>query len=127
MKSFDTQLLFALCIIQQGIIELNDAWISVKTQFMSAEIHVLMIGLLKYIKEHHIPNLEVRDEGEYWETGDYRNLEEKMRLIERKLDLLSRKLSSECFGDSSRPSEDEISACIERLLHDEEVKSKWTH
>ena len=94
---------------------------------MSAKMHVLITGLLKYIQEHHLPNLEVRDEGEYWETGDYRNLEKKMRVIEEKLDYLSRELSSDYFGDSGSTSADEIAARIERLLHAEELKSGYIH
>jgi hypothetical protein len=94
---------------------------------MSAKMHVLTIGLLKFIKEHHIPNLEVMDEGEYWKTGDYRNLEEKMRVIEQKLDYLSRELSSDYFGDSGSPSADAIAARIEVLLHAVELKSKYIH
>ena len=116
-----------IVLIQDGVLALDDAWISVKTQFMSPQMHVLIIGLLKYIKEHHLPNLEVRDEGEYWETGDYRNLEEKMRVIGNKLDYLSRELSSDYFGDSGSPSADEIAARIEVLLHAEELKSKYIH
>lgn len=116
-----------IVLIQEGILALDDAWISVKTQFMSAKMHVLIIGLLKYIKEHHLPNLEVRDEGEFWETGDYRNLEEKMRLIDKKLDYLSRELSSDCFGNSGSTTADEIAARIESLLHAEELKSRYIH
>jgi hypothetical protein len=114
-------------LLREGAVALDDAWISVKTQFMSAKMHVLIVGLLKYIKEHHIPNLEVTDEGGFQETGDYRNLEEKMRLIGNKLDYLSRELSSDCFGDSGSLSADEIASRIEGLLHAEGVKSKYIH
>jgi hypothetical protein len=113
--------------LREGLLAPDNAWISVKTQFMSTKMHVVIIGLLKYIKEHHIPNLEVMDEGEYWETGDYRNLEEKMRVIGNKLDYLSRELSSDYFGDSGSPSADQIAARIECLFHAEEVKSKCIH
>ena len=82
-------------LIQEGVLALDDAWITVKTQFLPADMHVTIIGLLKYIKVHHLPNLEVDDEGEYWETGDYRVLEDKMRLIQEKINYLSRELSSE--------------------------------
>ena len=70
----------------------------------------------------HIPNLEVEDEGEYWEAVDYRILEGKMRLIQEKMDYLSRELSSEYLGDLSL---DEIAARIKRLLHAEGVKSRY--
>ena len=47
-----------------------EAWVSVKTQFDSPDTHIWIIGLLKYLKKRYIANLEVRDEGEYWETGN---------------------------------------------------------
>jgi hypothetical protein len=112
-------------LIQEGALALDDAWISVKTQFLSSEMHVMLIGLLKYIKEHHLPNLEVKDEGEYWETGNYQILEDRMRLIEGKIDYLSRELSSRYLGDMGGLSADEIAARIERLFHAEDVKSKY--
>ncbi len=112
-------------LIQEGALALDDVWISVKTQFLSAEMHVMIIGLLKYIKEHHLPNLEVKDEGEYWEKGDYKILEDKMRLIEGKIDYLSRELSSSHLGDMAGLSADEIATRIERLFHAEDVKSKY--
>ena len=107
-----------------AILAPDDAWISLKTQFSSPEMHVFIIGLLKHIKEHHIPNLEVRDEGEYWETGDYRNLVKKMEVIDKKLDYLSRELFSDCLVDPGSLSVDEIAARIEFLLHAEEMKSR---
>lgn len=111
-------------LIQDGILALDDAWISVKTQFLSAQTHVLIIGLLKYIKTNYISNLDVMDEGEYWETGNYRILEEKMRLIEEKLDYVSSKLSSEYFGDIVGLSADDIAARIERIFHSDEDEAK---
>ena len=112
-------------LVQERILALDDAWITVKTQFLSAEMHVIIIGLLKYIKERHLPKLEVMDEGEYWETGDYRILEDKMRVIQGKINYLSRELSSEYLGDMAGLSADEIATRIERLFHDEKMKSKY--
>lgn len=114
-------------LIQEGVLTPDDAWVSVKTQFLAPEMHVMIIGLLKYIKAHHLPNLEIKDEGEYWDTGDYRVLEDKIRVIQEKMDYLSRELSSEYFGDIAGLSADEIADRIERLFHSEEVKSKYFH
>lgn len=110
-------------LIQEGILKL-DAWISVKTQFLSLEMHIMIIGLLKYIKEHHLPNLEVKDEGKYWETGDYRILENKMKVVQEKIDYLSHELSTENLGDLAGLSADEIAARIEWAFHAEDVKSR---
>jgi hypothetical protein len=104
-------------LVQEGVLSLVDGWISVKTQFLSAEMHVMIVILLKYIKEHHLPNLEVKDEGEYWETGDYRALEDKMGMIQDRIDYLARELSSGCVGDTAGVSADEIAERIERLFH----------
>lgn len=114
-------------LIQEGVLEPDEAWIFVKTQFSTPEMHALIIGLLKYIKKRHLPSLEVNDEGEYWDTGDYQKLENKMKLVQGKIDDLSRELSSEWFSDMSGLSADEIADRIERLFHDEESKSGYIH
>ena len=44
--------------------------LSVKTQYAGAEIHKLIIHLLKYLEGKYLHNLVVHDEGYYWETGD---------------------------------------------------------
>lgn len=114
-------------LIQEGVLDPDDAWISVKTQFLTPEVHVMIIGLLKYIKEHHLPNLEVNDEGEYWETGDYPKLENKMKFVQEKVNYLTRELSSKCLGDMAGLSADEIADRIERLFQAGEVKSGYIH
>ena len=60
-----------------------------KTQFADSETHVWIVGLLRYLKKHHIPDLEVSDEGDYWETGDLRNLREKKQFLQGMIDRLS--------------------------------------
>lgn len=112
-------------LIEEEVLAPDDAWVSVKTQFLTPEMHVMIIGLLKYIKEHLLPTLEVHDEGEYWDTGDYRILEDKMRVIQEKMDYLSRELSTECLGDMAGLSADEIADRIERLFHADGVTSKY--
>jgi hypothetical protein len=116
----------SVILVLEGRLALENVWISVKTQFVSADTHVMIVGILKYVKERHIPNLEVHDEGEYWETGDYRLLEAKMEFIREKIDYLTRGLASEDSGKAGR-SEDEIAARIERLFHAANMDSKLIH
>lgn len=52
-----------------------------KTQFAGTEVHITLIGLLKYVKRTYMPNLEVKDEGEYWETENRELLEQNMGII----------------------------------------------
>lgn len=108
--------------VHEGELSIDDAWISVKTQFVPANMHVMIIGLLKYIKEYYIPNLEVRDEGGYLETGDYQVLQDKRKVIQEKIDSLSYKFSSEYFSDLEGLSADEIATRIELFLQAENMK-----
>ena len=79
-----------MTLISQGVLKSEDVWIAVKTQFAGPETHVWIVGLLKYIQEHYLPELQVRDEGEFWETGNHETLKEKMNLINNKIDVISR-------------------------------------
>jgi hypothetical protein len=108
-----------LVLITDGTLDPGQAWESIKTQFVAPETHVWIIGLLKYIKKRYISNLQVLDEGEYWETGDINILKEKMALINRKIEQISSELSSSLFGDMAGLSAEQIASIIEHLLlHD---------
>lgn len=52
-------------------------WCFVKTQFVSVEGHIFLVELLAAIKKEFIPDLEVHDEGDYWETRDVQRLREQ--------------------------------------------------
>lgn len=107
----------SLIRILEGTLKPEDAWVSVKTQLSSPETHIWIIGLLKYLKKRYIPDLEVYDEGEYWETGSRETLKEKMDFIAGKLDMLANELSSADVGDISGCSAEEIASIIEDLLN----------
>jgi hypothetical protein len=52
--------------------------LSVKTQFAGATVHKTIIELFRYLyKKGYFSELEVVDEGKFWETGDERLLEQK--------------------------------------------------
>ena len=110
-----------MLMILDGTLQPETAWVPMKTQFSGPDIHVWVIGLLKYLKKHYISNLEVSDESEYWDTGDRRKLEEDMTLLNGKLQHLSATISSGGMGDLTGLSADEIASRIERLfLKDED-------
>ena len=108
----------SMVAILDGTINLEQAWVSVKTQFAPPEIHAWIIGLLKYLKKRHIADLQVSDEGEYWETGDINILKDRMNLINEGLDRLESALSADCLGDGAELSAEEIASRIEQLLRD---------
>lgn len=82
----------------------------VKTQFAPIEVHVAICELLRFVKDNYMPGLEVRDEGEYWETGDRDKLamyldfiNDKMReLMETKLRGFRQLLGEEGESDELR-------------------------
>jgi hypothetical protein len=63
-------------------------WVSVKTQFAPPDVHARIVGLLKYLKRRYISDLEVTDEGGYWETGNWEALIQKMESINAAMDRL---------------------------------------
>lgn len=102
--------------ILDGTLKPENAWVTVKTQFSGPDTHVWVTGLLKYLKKRYISDLEVRDEGRYWETGDRDVLEQKMALLDDKLQHLSSDLSSGRMGDLTGLSAEQIASRIEQLL-----------
>lgn len=105
-----------MILILDGTLESEKAWISVKTQFGSPETHAWIVGLLKYIKKRYISDLEVFDDGEYWETGDFQLLKSNMDKINKALDMLSQGLSSIDLGGDVDMSAERIAEKIEQLL-----------
>jgi len=61
----------------------------VKTQFAGIEIHKLIIHLFKYLSAKYFTNFKVIDEGQYWETGDEKILQETFALYIELLDNFS--------------------------------------
>lgn len=108
----------SMVLILEGTLKPKHAWISIKTQFLSPEIHIWIIGLLKYLKKRYISDLEVSDEGMYWETGDIDVLIDKMDLINAKIECISNELSISRFGTVTGLTAAQIALRIERLLHD---------
>ncbi len=96
----------------------GNAWVSVKTQFLSPDIHVWIVGLLKYLQKRYFSDLRVNDEGSFWETGDRTALEAKMRLLNDKMDELAMGLKTESLGDLSGLSAEDIASRIEDFLKD---------
>jgi len=80
-------------MVSEGRIKAQEAFLSVKTQFAPAEIHIAIVNLLRFLKKRYIPNMEVRDEGDYWNTSDKEKLIGKMLFLKGKMDTVARALS----------------------------------
>jgi len=109
--------------ICQDDLKPKEAWVSVKTQFAGPEIHIWIIGLLKYLEKHFITDLEINDEGEYWETADPERLKAKMDFINDKIDALSNELSRVSSEHIDKFSPDELASTIEALVRNKFKKN----
>ncbi|NIR51856.1 hypothetical protein GWO43_25100 [candidate division KSB1 bacterium] len=61
-------------------------WASTKTQFAGPGAHICLCKLLNYLDNKYFASIEVRDEGEYWESGELEKLVENMNFINAVLD-----------------------------------------
>jgi len=93
-----------------------------KTQFAPIEIHIAIIKLLKYLQQKYISNLEVWDEGEYWQTGDPVLLKEKMDFLKEKIDEFGDILNSIEFeeGSSAESIADKIEEVLKKRFFDKQ-------
>lgn len=71
-----------------------DHWLSVKTQFAGAKVHVALVELLRYLKGKYIHDLEVDDEAGYWENQDMAAVERDIDLINRGIEAISNRLET---------------------------------
>jgi hypothetical protein len=86
----------------------------IKTQFAPVEIHIAVIKLLKYIQQKYISNLDVYDEGEYWQTGDEKILKRKIDFLNSVMDQLEDVLNTIEIEEGS--SAESIADKIEEVL-----------
>jgi hypothetical protein len=96
-----------------GLTEIEDAengrldeppWCSVKTQFGAAEGHVGLIEILTGLNREFVNDLEVIDEGGYWETRDLAELIRKRSFLKAAIDGLAEGLKR--YGLSHEAAED---------------------
>jgi hypothetical protein len=87
----------------------------VKTQYAPIETHAWIIGLLRYLKKHYLSDLEVTDEGGFWETGDVVALSEKRQYLKGKIEQLAEGLASTDF-EGNLQSPDDMIAHLEMIV-----------
>jgi hypothetical protein len=85
--------------------------LSVKTQYAGIEIHKLIIHLLKYLSGKYLQDFTLNDEGEYWETGDEKLLQDAFK---RYTDLIENFASS--LENYPIKSGESFEAYFERLM-----------
>ncbi|HPG39984.1 MAG TPA: hypothetical protein PLP19_11035 [bacterium] len=89
---------------------------SVKTQFAPPDIHITIIKLLKYLQKKYIPNLEVEDEGGYWDSEDKNELEKRLAFINDKIKELGDMFAEIPVIETQQYSAEQLAAIIEERL-----------
>jgi len=73
---------------------------------------------LYHIKKRYIADLEVYDEGGYWESDDIHELKRRLDSITHALDILGSVLSAGRPGLTRSSTPEELVEIIERILKD---------
>ncbi|MCO6478652.1 MAG: hypothetical protein J5I94_18610 [Phaeodactylibacter sp.] len=89
-------------------------WHAVKTQFAGPDAHVAIVRLLRYLKGKYLHDLEVTDEGKYWETGDYEYLKAQIEKLGMAIEMVGMALENLDQGSS----EEDIVERIEQVLRE---------
>lgn len=106
-----------LILLRDGTLDPDDAWVSVKTQYASADLHVWIVGLLRYVKNKYVSDMAVHDEGEYWDREDRELLEAKRGTVARAIDALAAGVDAETLSRLSESSDEQIAAALEKIMY----------
>jgi hypothetical protein len=90
-------------------------WCFVKTQFGPLEGHVALVEMLAALKREFLPNLEVHDEGDYWETRNLATLSAKMGQVQSAIDGLAEGLDRHGLSREAAEDPEILLARIERI------------
>jgi hypothetical protein len=87
----------------------------IKSQFGSLQGHIAIIHLLDALRQQYFSNLEISDEGEYYESRDVRQLSHKISLLRSAIHAMSEGLKE--HGLSAEAAEDPniLASRIERI------------
>ena len=105
-----------LIMIREGRLKPQSAYLSVKTQFAPPEVHISIIKLLEFLKNRYIPDLEVVDEGGYWESRDEAALRKSISFLNEQMDRMEEILSTISREEVKDLSTEELARLIEQKL-----------
>ncbi|MEX2315711.1 MAG: hypothetical protein WD669_01075 [Pirellulales bacterium] len=91
------------------------SWVFVKTQFGPIEGHVALVELLDAIKKEFAPNLEVEDEGNYWQNRDVHELRQKIEFLNHATDVFTAALEGDRLSSEAREDPEILATRIERI------------
>lgn len=94
---------------QPGIY-LANTYLFTKTQFAGVEVHIGVCELLRLCLQHGV-ELDVTDEGDYWETGDRQRLAERLGFLDAAIGAVSRqagKIVNDILGEGTVGEDPEV-------------------
>lgn len=91
-------------------------WLSTKTQFAPVDTHAALIKLLKFVNGKYVSNLEVHDDGRYWESEDIFELEKRFKEVGAALDTLPDSLNLITKKELKDRTPEEIADFIEDII-----------
>lgn len=103
-----------LCLVDKDDDRVDYSLNSIKTHFAPVDIHITIVKLLRYIKKKYISDLEVTDEGSYWETGDADLLAVKIDIINERINSIAGMISS--IPNSGKETPESLADKIEQYL-----------
>lgn len=106
--------LFQIEEAEQGAFA-DPPYLFVKTQFGSITGHVAIVHLLDALKERYLSNLEVSDEGGYYETRDFDRLKHNKELLGGAIQSLAEGLREHGLSEEAMEDPSIIAKRIERV------------
>jgi hypothetical protein len=107
-----------------GLVDIEDAergtlderpWCFVKTQYGPIEGHVAVVELLTALKREFMPDLEVMDEGGYWEHRDLAELKRKTEFLGKAIHMLGDAIAGDRLSSEAAEDPEILATRIERL------------
>jgi hypothetical protein len=90
-------------------------WCWTKTQFGPLEGHVALVEMFAALQREFLPDLEVRDEGGYWETRDLAELTRRRATVQAAIDGLADGLARHGLSREAAEDPDILARHIERV------------
>lgn len=109
----------AIATMAEREVKLEKSWRTTKTQFAPIEVHIAIVKLLQYVKKRYIADLDVDDDGGYWESGDVIELKRRIDSVNHALDILQTALSANHSELSGAKSLGDLAQIMERIFKKE--------
>lgn len=90
-------------------------WCFIKTQFGPMEGHIALVELLTALKAEFFADLDVNDEGGYWERRNVNELRQKMAFGQHAIDSLAEAFSADGLSREAAEDPQILATRIERL------------